>query len=216
MVNKLLVIGLTLFIMLLSTSSPAVAKGYFSYSDKNHSHKNTSIQYDESDDGDNNHPSGKDRSIEYGKSKPQGNAQSDPDDDNRGPDRTNGGADQIGSPGGIDKEDQDNNNGCGNDDDFEDDNEVWCGQKPKKDSPDRDDDKNHDKDCDDEDGEVDGKDDGAKDSTEKSPKVKEGEVLGATSLPITGPTSNSYVLVMLSLLAGGSLLYSVSKRLEKI
>ena len=46
--------------------------------------------------------------------------------------------------------------------------------------------------------------------------VKEGEVLGATSLPITGPTSNSYVLVMLSLLAGGSLLYSVSKRLEKI
>ena len=200
-VNKLIVIGLTFFIVLLASSSPALAKGYSKYWGNSHSHKNTSIQYDEPDDGDNYHPSGKDRSIEYGASKPQGNAQSDPDDDTRGPDRTNGGADQIGGPGGIDKEDQDNNNGCGNDDDFEDDNEGWCGQRPN--------DVSHDHD-----GDVDSEDDGAK--VEKSPKVKEGEVLGATPLPITGPTSNSYVFVMLSLLAGGSLLYIVSRRLEKI
>ena len=192
--NKLIVIGLTFFIVLLASSSPALAKGYSKYWGNSHSHKNTSIQYDEPDDGDNYHPSGKDRSIEYGASKPQGNAQSDPDDDTRGPDRTNNGDDkQVNGPGGVDREDQDNNNGCGNDDDFEDDNEGWCGQKPK---------------------DVSHPHDG--DEVEKSPKVKEGEVLGATSLPITGPTSNSYVFVMLSLLAGGSLLYIVSRRLEKI
>ena len=33
--------------------------------------------------------------------------------------------------GGVDKLDQDGNNGCGNDDDFEDDNEGWCGHHPK-------------------------------------------------------------------------------------
>jgi hypothetical protein len=82
------------------------------------------------DDGDNAHPSGKDRSVEHGNSGNQGNAQSDPDDDGHGPDRSNGGADQPGGPGGVDKADQDGNNGCGNDDDFEDDNEGWCGQKP--------------------------------------------------------------------------------------
>ena len=32
--------------------------------------------------------------------------------------------------GGLDNGDQDGNNGCGNDDDFEDDNEGWCGHKP--------------------------------------------------------------------------------------
>jgi hypothetical protein len=31
----------------------------------------------------------------------------------------------------VDQDDQDGNNGCGNDDDFEDDNEGWCGGKPK-------------------------------------------------------------------------------------
>ena len=82
------------------------------------------------DDGDNAHPSGKDRSVENGGSGNQGNSTSDPDDDGRGPDRTNGGADKPDGPGGEDLADQDGNNGCGNDDDFADDNEGWCGKPP--------------------------------------------------------------------------------------
>ncbi|OGY26917.1 MAG: hypothetical protein A2Z42_00805 [Candidatus Woykebacteria bacterium RBG_19FT_COMBO_43_10] len=192
--NKLIVIGLTFFIVLLASSSPALAKGYSKYWGNSHSPKNTSIQYDEPDEGDNLHPSGKDRSIEHGRSGTQGKSDSDPDENGKGPDRSNGGLDkQLHGSGGVDREDQDNNNGCGNDDDFEDDNEGWCGQKPK---------------------DVSHPHDG--DEVEKSPKAKEGKVLGATSLPITGPTDNSYVFVMLSLLAGGSLLYIVSRRLEKI
>jgi len=83
------------------------------------------------DDDDNAHPSGKDRSVEGGGSGNQGNSSSDPDDDGRGPDRSNGGPDKPGGSGGVDAADQDGNNGCGNDDDFEDDNEGWCGGKPK-------------------------------------------------------------------------------------
>ena len=85
---------------------------------------------DVADEGDNAHPSGKDRSVESGGSGTQGKAESDPDDDGRGPDRTNGGYDKANGTGGFDKADQDGNNGCGNDDDFEDDNEGWCGKKP--------------------------------------------------------------------------------------
>ncbi|MDQ3914902.1 MAG: hypothetical protein M3323_06155 [Actinomycetota bacterium] len=83
------------------------------------------------DDGDNAHPSGKDRSVENGGSGNQGSSESDPDDDGRGPDRSNGGPDKPNGSGGADKADQDGNNGCGNDDDFEDDNEGWCGKPPK-------------------------------------------------------------------------------------
>jgi len=82
------------------------------------------------DDGDNAHPSGRDRSVEPGGNGNQGAAASDPDDDGRGPDRTNGGPDKPDGSGGVDLADQDGNNGCGNDDDFEDDNEGWCGSKP--------------------------------------------------------------------------------------
>ncbi len=78
------------------------------------------------DDGDNAHPSGKDRSVENGASGNQGKSSSDPDDDGNGPDRSNGGPDKPGGEGGTDKADQDGNNGCGNDDDFEDDNEGKC------------------------------------------------------------------------------------------
>ncbi len=85
-------------------------------------------------DADNKHPSGKDKHVEAGGSGNQGKAQSDPDDDGRGPDRTNGGVDQPGGSGGDDQLDQDGNNGCGNDDDFEDDNEGWCG-KPVRTKP---------------------------------------------------------------------------------
>ena len=82
------------------------------------------------DDGDNKHPSGKDRSVENGKSGNQGKSQSDPDGD------SNGGADKPGGSGGVDLADQDGNNGCGNDDDFEDDNNGNCGGN-KKDRGDR-------------------------------------------------------------------------------
>lgn len=84
------------------------------------------------DDGDNAHPSGKDRSVEHGGSGNQGKASHDPDDDGHGPDRSNGGADHPGADGGVDLADQDGNNGCGNDDDFEDDNEGWCGKPTAK------------------------------------------------------------------------------------
>ena len=80
--------------------------------------------------GDSEHPSGKDRCVEEGGSGTQGDAESDPDDDGRGPERTNGGADEPGGPGGVNQADQDGNNGCGNDQDFEDDNEGLCGSKP--------------------------------------------------------------------------------------
>lgn len=83
-----------------------------------------------SDEGDNLHPSGKDRSVEPGGSGDQGRSASTPDQDGRGPERDNGGTDKPDGPGGADIFDQDRNNGCGNDDDFDDDNEGWCG-KPK-------------------------------------------------------------------------------------
>src|SRR5688572_4752506 len=90
------------------------------------------------DNGDNAHPSGKDRSVEHGRSGNQGKTPADPDDDGRGPDRTNGGVDQPNRPGGTDEADQDGNNGCGNDDDFEDDNEGRCGPAtPEPNTPDK-------------------------------------------------------------------------------
>ena len=86
-------------------------------------------------DTDNAHPSGNDRHEDKGT---QGLSTSDPDDDGRGPDRTNGGPDKpfatTDGSGGVDRADQDGNNGCGNDDDFEDDNEGWCG-KPAEAGP---------------------------------------------------------------------------------
>lgn len=68
----------------------------------------------------NDHPSGKDKNAEPGKSGTQGRSTSDPDGE------ANGGADKPGGDGGFD-DDQDGNNGCGNDDDFEDDNNGNCG-----------------------------------------------------------------------------------------
>lgn len=88
------------------------------------------------DSGDDQHPSGRDRSVEPGGSGNQGNTSADPDDDGRGPDRSNGGTDVPDGVGGFDKADQDRNNGCGNDDDFEDDNEGWCGHHPRPDHAD--------------------------------------------------------------------------------
>lgn len=90
--------------------------------------------HESGDSDDNKHPSGKDRETNDGPTDDtQGNSPSDPDDDGRGPDRSNGGADKPGGPGGVDRDDQDGNNGCGNDDDFEDDNEGRCGGRPDRD-----------------------------------------------------------------------------------
>lgn len=86
------------------------------------------------DEGDNAHPSGKDRSVENGGSGNQGKSESNPDD-SKGPMRYEGakGDDKPAGPGGTDLADQDGNNGCGNDDDFNDDNNGWCG-KPRSSS----------------------------------------------------------------------------------
>jgi hypothetical protein len=77
------------------------------------------------DEGDNRHPSGKDRSVENGRSGNQGKSESDPDGN------SNGGRDKPNGSGGLDLADQDGNNGCGNDDDFEDDNNGNCGGRKK-------------------------------------------------------------------------------------
>jgi hypothetical protein len=87
------------------------------------------------DEGDNLHPSGKDRSVEPGGSGDQGRSASTPDQDGRGPERDNGGTDKPNGPGGADILDQDRNNGCGNDDDFDDDNEGWCGKQKDREKP---------------------------------------------------------------------------------
>ncbi|HEX2039121.1 MAG TPA: hypothetical protein VHF47_05220 [Acidimicrobiales bacterium] len=68
----------------------------------------------------NDHPSGKDRTEEPGTSNVQGKSSSDPDGE------ANGGPDKPLGAGGFDA-DKDGNNGCGNDDDFEDDNNGNCG-----------------------------------------------------------------------------------------
>ena len=119
-----------LLLISLAMSAPVFAgaknkaHGGSGYTEDNDSNDNGTMN-NVSDDGDNAHPSGKDKSVEHGKSGNQGNSASDPDGD------SNGGADKPNGPGGTDKADQDGNNGCGNDDDFEDDNNGNCGPKDK-------------------------------------------------------------------------------------
>lgn len=131
MTKKILTISLLTFLALLLAATPAMASNGKNYHSKVKTEK-SDVVYDIADENDNAHPSGKDRSIEHGHSFSQGKAKSDPDNNGKGPDRLNTGLDKPGKGGGIDKYDQDGNNGCGNDDDFEDDNEGWCGHKPKK------------------------------------------------------------------------------------
>ena len=120
------------FALLLALSVPALAHHKDGHEGGPSKSEATDSSGSETDDDDNMHPSGKDRETNDGSTDDeQGNSGSDPDDDGRGPDRSNGGADKTGGSGGVDQDDQDGNNGCGNDDDFEDDNEGWCGKKPK-------------------------------------------------------------------------------------
>ena len=95
------------------------------YDDPNRADETNNIE----DDGDNAHPSGKDRSVESGGSGTQGKSESNPDD-SKGPMRYEGkiGDDKANGAGGVDRADQDGNNGCGNDDDFDDDNNGHCGR----------------------------------------------------------------------------------------
>ena len=139
------------------------------------------------DDGDNSHPSGKDRSVESGGSGNQGNAAHDPDDDGNGPDRTNGGLDQPGGPGGDDLADQDGNNGCGNDDDFEDDNEGLCrgrqgapGQQPDEDDDEVIDDEDDDEVIDDEDEVLDDDEEIDDEVIDDEDEIDDGKVLDDT------------------------------------
>ena len=203
MIKNAYIIGLIFIFLLGLTSSPALAFG------KNHGHQyfhpQQSHHYEQDvvDDDDNEHPSGKDKSVEHGKSFSQGKSESDPDDNGKGPDRSNGGPDKPPKgTGGVDREDQDGNNGCGNDDDFEDDNEGWCGKKPKKDSHDHDYSKDHDK----------------KDPTTKSiDSETNGEVLSAKVLPITGAdiiSVNNLSIILVALFVG-ALFYLISRRFEK-
>jgi len=110
----------------------AASTGSTSDHDGDHDSDSTTTledDHDTSDAGDNAHPSGKDRSVENGKSGNQGKAESNPDD-SKGPQRFEGGRgdDKPQGPGGTDRDDQDGNNGCGNDDDFDDDNNGHCGR----------------------------------------------------------------------------------------
>ncbi len=220
-------IGLIGFIFFLA--APQVA---FASSQNLHSNNEKPFQeivYDSTEEGDNAHPSGKDRSVEPGKSLTQGKAQSDPDDTEKGPERSSGKSDKpFNGQGGIDRADQDGNNGCGNDDDFEDDNEGWCGQKPKNDKPEcnnEDCDPSCEKDCD-EPCEEDCTDDCDEPCTEdcepNDPQdPKEPEVLGAVSLPDTGISAHQALInafyalfVALSVLELGLILKIVAQKLE--
>ena len=177
---------------------------------------------------DNHHPSGKDRTNEPDDAEEgefQGKSKSEPDDDDHGPERDfdegdganeDGIEDKPGMGGGMHTSDQDGNNGCGNDDDFEDDNEGLCGPRdrtePEVDAEEEEQDEEvEDKTCpagttmvDDECVKVKG-DDTEKDETEKVETDVLGEVLERDTtdsvdtdvdgevlgrLPVTGPAAS--------------------------
>lgn len=202
--KKLITISLITAAFIMASPTSAFASGkYNSNSWKTQTEKNYGI----SDEGDNAHPSGKDRSVEKGYSYPQGNSQSDPDDNGKGPDRSNGGPDKPGGTGGVDKEDQDGNNGCGNDDDFEDDNEGWCGQKPKKEKPVDP--------CPEEPENPEEPEEPETPTTPEEPKTpKKPEVLGTTTLPNTGESLN--LDFALGMVAFGILAWKASKLANKV
>lgn len=138
MLRRTATLVVLLAVLALLVFSVAPAGAHHKDGHENGGGKQSSGDVSEDDDGipddndDNMHPSGKDRETNDGPTDDeQGKSASDPDDDGRGPDRSNGGPDKPGGSGGVDQDDQDGNNGCGNDDDFEDDNEGWCGGKPK-------------------------------------------------------------------------------------
>ena len=210
MLNKILILIFTLVAASFIAASPTFAKS----NNSNNSHgkpTKSEIVYDLPDSGDNLHPSGKDRSVEPGRSLTQGKSKSDPDDNNKGPERSNGKSDKPGSVGGLDKLDQDGNNGCGKDDDFEDDNEGWCGQKPKKDHEEK-----CEKNC-------------LHDDKPKPPVVvitsnpvtttPAGSVLGISRLPNTANETDSdfsFIWLALAIISTGAGLHLVARKYETL
>ncbi len=86
--------------------------------------KSADLIEDVSDNGQSQHPSGKERNTEHGKSQTQGKSESNPD--GNGADKRRDAKD--GSDAGTQGiSDYDDNNGCGNDHDFADDNNGNCG-----------------------------------------------------------------------------------------
>lgn len=222
--KKLLSIGLISLTSLVLFSGQAFAVSNNSHSNKSQdsisaksyqslhfSNEKSDIVYDVADSGDNAHPSGKDRSVEKGRSLTQGKSKSNPDSNGKGPDRLDTGIDKPGLGGGVDKADQDGNNGCGNDDDFEDDNEGWCGQKPKNEEPTCENGGKTGNVCEDNKCENCG---GV--TTDEPQKPKTPTVLG-TSLPMTGFDSNGYAQLIgelalaFSMICAGALAHLVSK-----
>jgi hypothetical protein len=228
---KVLGLSVSIFVFaLVFFAAPTQAKGNPHDGSPPYGNPHLTIVLDVPDEGDNEHPSGKDRSVEPGKSGTQGNSDSDPDDDGRGPDRSNNGPDkQPDGAGGVDRGDQDNNNGCGNDDDFEDDNEGWCGGKPKDDPGNGDNGDNGDGgngnggdgngdngdgNGDNGNGNGNGDEEENGEPTPKEPEAEEGQVLGIDSLPSTGGEDNSKrnLSIILSLFLGGITLKAINKR----
>lgn len=85
-------------------------------------HKDTQVEADRQDNEASNHPSGNDRNTEHGHSYPQGNSHSNPD--GNGVDKPFTASGQSSFSQG--RNDNDGNNGCGNDNDFSDDNNGKC------------------------------------------------------------------------------------------
>ena len=145
MASGMLVIVAAVFALLLALAVPALAHHKEDHAQGTAASQDASSEDDGSDKGkggDNAKDNDGDADNDSGTAYTEDNDTNDggtpnnvPDDDGRGPDRSNGGPDKPNGSGGVDKADQDGNNGCGNDDDFEDDNEGWCGRKPKPAKP---------------------------------------------------------------------------------
>jgi hypothetical protein len=118
--------AMTLVLAPAAGAMAAPGNGKAAKQESSTSHTVEQWECDETPDQPSLHPSGRDRHCEPGGSGTQGKARSEPDADGRGPDRNDRGTDKPGHDGGLYPQDQDGNNGCGNDHDFEDDNEGWC------------------------------------------------------------------------------------------
>lgn len=138
----LIVIGLTSNIVFADNSNGNSGNAYGFDKDHGNSKQEVTLVADSPDNNLSQHPSGNDRNEEKGKSGTQGKSESNPD---------GGGADKrkAASDGAQGSGDWDDNNGCGNDNDFADDNRGNCGGKPKPSSKPKPSDDGCPKDCND-------------------------------------------------------------------
>src|SRR3989344_1419770 len=132
--HKTLAIFCSLLIVVLLTNNLVLAadgNGGANRKENTYGHDKHDAENLAPDIPDNNqsqHPSGNDRNEEKGKSGTQGNSKSNPD--GAGADKRQNSKDGA-LAGTQGNGDFDNNNGCGNDNDFEDDNNGKCGGKEK-------------------------------------------------------------------------------------